>query len=46
MVRLTLGVAVALGFARFAYALILPAIRADLGWTFTLVSSAGASWPC
>lgn len=33
---LSLGVAVALGFARFAYALLLPAMRDDLGWSYTL----------
>ncbi|MGI8912689.1 MAG: YbfB/YjiJ family MFS transporter [Chloroflexota bacterium] len=31
---LALGPAVALGFARFAYALLLPGMRDDLGWTF------------
>ncbi len=31
---LALGAAVSLGLARFAYALILPAMRADLGWTY------------
>jgi predicted MFS family arabinose efflux permease len=29
-----MGPAVALGLARFAYALLLPAMRADLGWSF------------
>jgi predicted MFS family arabinose efflux permease len=33
---LSLGAAVALGFARFAYALLLPAMRQDLGWNYTL----------
>jgi predicted MFS family arabinose efflux permease len=32
--RLALGPAVAIGFARFAYALLLPGMRADLGWNF------------
>jgi predicted MFS family arabinose efflux permease len=32
---LSLGPAVSNGMARFAYALILPAMRADLGWTYT-----------
>ncbi len=32
---LSLGPAVSNGLARFAYALILPAMRADLGWTYT-----------
>jgi len=31
---LALGPAVALGLARFAYALLLPAMRTDLGWSF------------
>ena len=33
---LSLGAAVALGFARFAYALLLPAMREDLDWSYTL----------
>jgi predicted MFS family arabinose efflux permease len=33
-VGLSIGAAVALGFSRFAYALLLPAMRADLGWTY------------
>jgi predicted MFS family arabinose efflux permease len=33
-VGLSLGAAVAAGYARFAYGLILPAMRADLGWTY------------
>lgn len=36
---LALGPAVALGLARFAYALLLPAMRTDLGWSF---ATAGA----
>jgi MFS family permease len=31
---LSMGPAVALGLARFAYALLLPAMRADLSWSF------------
>jgi predicted MFS family arabinose efflux permease len=31
---LALGTAISLGIARFAYALLLPAMRADLGWTY------------
>jgi predicted MFS family arabinose efflux permease len=38
-VRLSLGTASALGFARFAYGLLLPAMRDDLGWT---LAQAGA----
>ena len=32
---LALGAAVSLGLARFAYALILPPMRTDLGWSYT-----------
>jgi predicted MFS family arabinose efflux permease len=32
---LALGAAVSLGLARFAYALLLPPMRADLGWSYT-----------
>jgi predicted MFS family arabinose efflux permease len=38
-VGLAMGPAVALGFARFGYALLLPAMRGDLGWSF---ATAGA----
>ncbi len=31
---LSIGAVVPLGFARFAYALLLPAMRGDLGWTY------------
>lgn len=31
---LSLGAAVALGFSRFAYGLLLPPMRADLGWSY------------
>lgn len=37
--RLALGTASALGFARFAYGLLLPAMRDDLGWS---LAQAGA----
>ncbi len=37
--RLALGTASALGLARFAYGLLLPTMRADLGWT---LAEAGA----
>src|SRR5579871_3809694 len=33
-VGLSIGAAVALGFSRFAYGLLLPPMRADLGWTY------------
>ena len=32
---LALGAAVSLGLARFAYALLLPPMRAELGWSYT-----------
>lgn len=32
---LALGMAVVNSYARFAYALVLPAMRADLGWSYT-----------
>ena len=31
---LCVGAAVALGFSRFSYALLLPPMRANLGWTY------------
>lgn len=34
VVGLAMGPAVALGLARFAYALLLPSMRVDLGWSF------------
>ncbi|WP_418514504.1 YbfB/YjiJ family MFS transporter [Deinococcus sp. RM] len=43
MLRLSLGGAVALGFARFAYALLLPTMREDLGWSFTLSGTMNAA---
>lgn len=33
---LSLGAAVSLGVTRFAYGLLLPAMRTDLGWSYTL----------
>ena len=36
---LSLGAAVSLGITRFAYALLLPAMRADLGWSYTLAGA-------
>ncbi len=36
---LSLGPTVALGFARFNYALLLPAMRQDLAWTYTQAGS-------
>ncbi|MGE4377554.1 MAG: YbfB/YjiJ family MFS transporter [Burkholderiaceae bacterium] len=36
---LSLGAAVSLGITRFAYALMLPPMRADLGWSYTLAGA-------
>lgn len=36
---LSLGAAVSLGVTRFAYGLLLPAMRADLAWTYTLAGA-------
>jgi predicted MFS family arabinose efflux permease len=33
---ISMGAAVSLGITRFAYGLLLPAMRADLGWSYTL----------
>jgi Uncharacterised MFS-type transporter YbfB len=38
-VRLAMGTAVALGLGRFAYGLLVPSMRAELGWT---LAQAGA----
>jgi predicted MFS family arabinose efflux permease len=42
-VALSLGVAVALGLARFAYALLLPPMKADLGWSYALAGGMNAA---
>ena len=36
---LSLGAAVSLGITRFAYGLLLPAMRVDLGWSYTLAGA-------
>lgn len=36
---LSLGAAVSLGVTRFAYGLLLPPMRSDLGWSFTLAGA-------
>jgi len=36
VVALSMGAAVSLGITRFAYALLLPPMRADLGWSYAL----------
>lgn len=36
---LSLGAAVSLGVTRFAYALLLPPMRADLGWSYALAGA-------
>lgn len=38
-VVLSLGAAVSLGITRFAYGLLLPPMRADLGWSYTLAGA-------
>ena len=48
-VCLSLGSAIALGLARFSYALLLPPMKADLGWTFAQAgalntANAAGSW--
>lgn len=40
---LSLGTAVALGLARFAYALLLPAMKADLKWSYALAGGMNAA---
>ena len=36
---LALGAAVSLGITRFAYGLLLPTMRTDLGWSYTLAGA-------
>ncbi len=36
---LSVGAAISLGVTRFAYGLLLPAMRGDLGWTYTLAGA-------
>lgn len=38
-IALSLGAAISLGLTRFSYALLLPPMRADLGWTYFLSGS-------
>ena len=38
-VALSLGAAVSLGITRFAYGLLLPTMRSDLGWSYTLAGA-------
>ena len=40
---LSLGAAVSLGITRFAYGLLLPPMRADLGWSYTFAGSMNTS---
>ena len=40
---LSLGSAVSLGLARFAYGLLLPPMRADLGWSYALAGAMNTS---
>ena len=36
---LSLGAAISLGITRFAYGLLLPPMRTDLGWSYTLAGA-------
>jgi len=36
---LSLGAAVSLGITRFSYGLLLPAMRADLAWSYALAGA-------
>ena len=38
-VALSMGAAISLGITRFAYGLLLPTMRADLGWSYTLAGA-------
>ena len=38
-VALSMGAAISLGISRFAYALLLPPMREDLGWSYTLAGA-------
>ena len=40
---LSLGAAVSLGITRFAYGLLLPPMRADLGWSYTFAGTMNTS---
>ena len=40
---LSVGAAISLGVTRFAYGLLLPAMRDDLGWTYTLAGAMNTS---
>ena len=40
---LSLGAAVSLGITRFAYGLLLPPMRDDLGWTYALAGAMNTS---
>ena len=43
---LALGAAVSLGITRFAYGLLLPAMRADLGWSYALAGAMNTANAC
>jgi predicted MFS family arabinose efflux permease len=42
-IALSLGAALSLGVARFAYGLLLPPMRADLGWSYVLAGAMNTS---
>ena len=42
-IALSMGAALSLGIARFAYGLLLPPMRADLGWSYALAGAMNTS---
>ena len=46
LIGLSFGVCVTNGFARFAYGLILPAMKAELHWTYAQAGAFSLIQPC